>query len=241
MNKTLPFTFFKIHPKAILLEWQQEPNSDLLHELNCFKEKIKNHFKEFSQITQGYCSLLIQLKSNIENSNKINNKLILLHKNINTNKSDKISKHWSIPVLYEGLFGLDLEYLSIELKLSIEKIISLHTKKTYNVYFIGFLPGFLYLEGLDSRLFFTRKKTPRLKIPKGAVAIGGKQTGIYPDQSPGGWQIIGNTPIKLFKPNDKKPCFASSGDTLSFYPVSFEQYTVILNSKNQSPYLKSKK
>jgi inhibitor of KinA len=237
MRKSLPFAFFHMHPKALLLEWQQEPNTELLHEINCFKTTVKNHLKEIHQITQGYCTLLIQWKNDLENPAEVKAKLETLFWNIDFSKGNEKLKHWTIPVCYEGEFALDLEELSSGLNLSKEEIISLHSQPTYKVFFIGFLPGFLYLEGLDSRLFFPRKKTPRLEIPKGAIAIGGKQTGIYPALSPGGWQILGNTPIPLFNPDKKNPCFAASGDTLSFDPISYEEYQLILKAKNPTKYL----
>ncbi|MDG1022421.1 MAG: 5-oxoprolinase subunit PxpB [Flavobacteriaceae bacterium] len=240
MSKSLPFTFFQMHPKALLLEWQQEPNLDLLHEINCFKTNIESHFKDICQITQGYCTLLIQWKNELENLTEIKAQLETQFRNIDSAQRHKKSKHWTLPVCYEGEFALDLEELSSELNLSKEEIVSRHSQPTYNVFFIGFLPGFLYLEGLDPRLFFPRKKTPRLKISKGAIAIGGKQTGIYPSQSPGGWQIIGNTPIPLFNPDKKNPCFAASGDTLSFDPISYEEYQLILKAKNPIQYLTKK-
>ena len=97
-------------------------------------------------------------------------------------------------------------------------------KRKTNIYFIGFLPGFLYLGGLDERLFTPRKSTPRLRIEKGAVAIGGKQTGIYPQESPGGWNIIGNSPIQFFDNSKNTPCFAKAGDKLQFYSITLKEH-----------------
>ena len=125
---------------------------------------------------------------------------------------------------YDDVFGIDLDELSEEFNLSKSEIIELHSRSNYTVFFVGFLPGFLYLGGLDERLHFPRKKTPRLKVLKGAVAVGGKQTGIYPNESPGGWNIIGNSPINFFDVNKEVPCFAQSGDKISFYRVSKEEY-----------------
>ena len=86
------------------------------------------------------------------------------------------------------------------------------------------MPGFLYLGGLDERLHFPRKSTPRLQIEKGAVAIGGSHTGIYPSSSPGGWNIIGNTPISLFNASQDEPCFVQSGDKIQFIPIGLKEY-----------------
>ena len=117
-----------------------------------------------------------------------------------------------------------MEVVSKEKKLSKEVIIKRHSQAVYTVYFIGFLPGFLYLGGLDKSLYMPRKSTPRLQIEKGAVAIGGNQTGVYPSASPGGWNIIGNPPIAFFNPKLKTSCFAKPGDRLVFKPVSLKEY-----------------
>src|SRR5690606_21098903 len=94
----------------------------------------------------------------------------------------------------------------------VEEIISRHLSSIYTVYFIGFLPGFLYLGGLDKTLQIARKKSPRKRVEKGAVGIGENQTGIYPKDSPGGWQIIGNSPIEILDKNRLPPCPISPGD-----------------------------
>jgi KipI family sensor histidine kinase inhibitor len=143
-------------------------------------------------------------------------------------KSDKIRTEeyycWEIPVCYDAQFGIDLDEIVQKTKLSIAEIISLHTAPRYQVFSIGFLPGFLYLGGLDSRLHMDRKSTPRLKVEKGAVGIGGIQTGIYPKSSPGGWQILGNSPLNFFDVFDEDPCFAKAGDYVKFVSVSLPEY-----------------
>ena len=131
---------------------------------------------------------------------------------------------WKIPVCYDAVFGIDLKTISEEKNLPIEAIVKHHSQTIYTVYFIGFLPGFLYLGGLNETLYMPRKSTPRLKIEKGAVAIGGSQTGVYPSDSPGGWNIIGNSPIEFFNPKLKTPCFAKAGDHIIFQPISLSAY-----------------
>jgi len=100
----------------------------------------------------------------------------------------------------------------------------MHSNNIYTVFFMGFLPGFMYLGGLDERLFFNRKPNPRLHIAKGSVAIGGKQTGVYPSKSAGGWNIIGRTPISFFNIKDEIPCFTKAGDKIKFVPISLDEY-----------------
>ncbi|NOQ72190.1 MAG: 5-oxoprolinase subunit PxpB [Crocinitomix sp.] len=130
---------------------------------------------------------------------------------------------WTIPVCYDIEFAWDIELVAEHNKLSIAEVAALHSAQPYRIYFTGFLPGFLYLGGLPEQIVTPRKETPRLRIPKGAVAIGGSQTGIYPNESPGGWRIIGHTPIELFDLSKTKPAPFLSGDFIQFQPVTRDE------------------
>ena len=121
-----------------------------------------------------------------------------------------------IPFDYSEEFALDLEYISETKNLAKRKIIEIFTSKIYRVFMLGFLPGFAYMGEVDERIAVPRKETPRLKVPKGSVGIAGNQTGIYPLESPGGWQIIGKTETELFTPDEKNPTFFQSGDLVKF-------------------------
>ncbi|PIC82046.1 5-oxoprolinase subunit PxpB [Sporosarcina sp. P1] len=129
-----------------------------------------------------------------------------------------------IPVLYGGTFGPDLHIVAETHNLSIEEVIEIHTTPEYLVYMIGFAPGFPFLGGLDERIATPRKLTPRTSIPPGSVGIAGKQTGVYPLETPGGWQIIGRTPTDLFVPELSPPSLLQSGDKITFYPITQQQY-----------------
>lgn len=133
----------------------------------------------------------------------------------------------TIPVCYEEPYCEDLARIERSIGLKKNEIIHLHTKKIYTVYMIGFLPGFPYLGDLDSKLFVPRLDKPRLKVPKGAVGIGGNQTGIYPIESPGGWNIIGRTPIEIFSLKRSNPFSLKAGDRLKFTSVTKEEYEKI--------------
>ncbi|MFT9416672.1 5-oxoprolinase subunit PxpB [Leuconostoc falkenbergense] len=131
---------------------------------------------------------------------------------------DKNGRHYDIPVLYNDEVGLDLLEVAKYHGLSIEEVIHLHTAQAYRIYMLGFLPGFAYLGGLDVKLHTPRKKTPRLRIPAGSIAIGGEQTGYYPVDSPGGWQIIGQTPLVMFDSN-RPEIKLHAGDRMKFYAI----------------------
>jgi inhibitor of KinA len=177
----------------------------------------------------------VKYQSALEDYERIKQTLAALYQSIDSSILSA-SFLWEIPVCYDAQFGIDLDEMSGHLGLSAKEIIELHSGATYTVYFIGFLPGFLYLGGLDKRLYVSRKAIPRLRVPKGAVAIGGQQTGIYPMQSAGGWNIIGNTPISLFDATKEPPCFARSGDKINFLPVDMEAYEQIREKINQGNY-----
>ncbi|WP_459502623.1 5-oxoprolinase subunit PxpB [Bacillus sp. C1] len=145
----------------------------------------------------------------------------------NQNNTKKQCDYISIPVCYGGEYGPDLKEVAAYHGLCTSEVIRLHSEATYFVYMLGFTPGFPYLGGMPKELETPRKQTPRLQIAPGSVGIGGSQTGIYPLETPGGWNIIGRTPIALFQPNEEKPTYVQSGMYLRFTPISEEEYMVM--------------
>lgn len=128
-----------------------------------------------------------------------------------------------IPVCYHVSLGSDLEELSAQKNISIEEIIRIHSAATYRVYMIGFLPGFAYMGKVDERIAMKRKAAPK-NIAAGSVGIAELQTGIYPFDSPGGWNIVGRTPMPLFSKNYIDPCLLCPGDTVKFEPISLREF-----------------
>lgn len=129
-----------------------------------------------------------------------------------------------IPVCYEHPFSLDLTEVALANQLTVEEVIHHHTKQIYQVSFLGFSPGFPFLKGLSKSIATPRKESPRTIVKAGSVGIAGEQTGIYPTDSPGGWQIIGQTPIRIYFPEKKEPTLFVPGDTIRFYPITAKQY-----------------
>jgi len=129
-----------------------------------------------------------------------------------------------IPVVYGGEYGPDLEFVAEYNGLTPDEVIEIHSRPVYRVYFLGFLPGFAYLGGMDDRIATPRLEKPRLKVPAGSVGIAGKQTGIYPLESPGGWRLIGRTPLRLFNPEKEPPTLLKPGDRVRFVPIDEEEF-----------------
>ena len=152
------------------------------------------------------------MKENIENflSKKIE---------INAGASEIIR----IPVCYDEGLGIDLKWMAEEKNISIDEIIRIHCSKKYRVYMLGFLPGFAYMGEVDEKISVPRKPQPQ-SISAGSVGIAGKQTGIYPFNSPGGWQIVGRTPLKLFAANKTDPCLLKAGNEVEFYSITKDEF-----------------
>ena len=132
-----------------------------------------------------------------------------------------------IPVCYGGEFGPDIDTVAETNRLSVAEVIKLHSQPEYPIYMVGFTPGFPFLGGLSEKLHTPRLETPRTLVPEGSVGIANNQTGIYPIASPGGWQLIGRTPLKLFAPWRENPFLYQAGDRLKFVSISTEKFAQI--------------
>lgn len=210
---------------AVLVEWPKEIKRNILDDILSFKDFVRsNGYGEAHwELVAAYNSLaLINNKSKID-FNKISDDLHKLYPLRKERVSQK-SRQWKLPVCYDAEFGIDLEEVSQQTGKTLEQIITLHTSATYTVYGIGFLPGFLYLGGVPKDLETPRRASPRLHVKKGSVGLARKQTGIYPQDCPGGWNIIGNCPIPIFDAEKENPCFISVGDTVSFYSITRAQF-----------------
>ena len=194
---------------------------------------IKDLLPTYRSVIVYYDPLLItfeELKDIVEKNCKIDDT------NVDSMKKFIVE----IPVLYGGEYGPDIENITTHNNLSIEEVIKIHTSGEYLVYMLGFTPGFPYLGGMDKRIATPRLKTPRTKIPGGSVGIAGEQTGVYPIESPGGWQLLGRTPLNFFDPNNEKPFLINAGEYIKFVQISEEEYHKIIEQiKNKTYVVKS--
>lgn len=213
-----------INSRTILINWPQKVDEQILEDVIRYSAILRAHFgSQLENYTPAYASLMLTFVDEVD---LVNIEPILL-KLYNQEGSVIITpRYWEIPVCYHSDFGID-HTVFFEKGFTSESLIEAHTSPQYRVYMIGFLPGFLYLGGLPKTLHTPRKKNPTLRTPAGAVAIGGEQTGIYPMKSPGGWQIIGKTPLKLFDINKDIPTPIKQGDYVKFYAIDREVFHVL--------------
>ncbi|WP_293783392.1 5-oxoprolinase subunit PxpB [uncultured Pedobacter sp.] len=145
-----------------------------------------------------------------------------------TKKAAQVANELVIPVCYGGHFGPDLTTVALANHLTETEVIDIHTGGHYTIFMIGFVPGFAYMGGMDDRLSTPRKNVPTAKIPAGSVGIAGNQTGIYPMETPGGWQIIGRTPLKMFDVNRAQPSLLKGGDRVTFKAIDQAEFNTLL-------------
>ena len=183
----------------------------------------EQHIEGIVDVIPAFCSLLINYDPRVLSYEELKERMEHLLK-METKTEATRKRIFEIPVCYGGEYGPDIENIAEHAGLSVEEVIKIHSSKDYLIYMIGFLPGFTYLGGLDERIHTPRLASPRLKIRAGSVGIGGSQTGIYPLDSPGGWQLMGMTPVRTYDPERQTPILVEAGDYIRFIPIDEEEF-----------------
>lgn len=227
---------YNISDQGILCDFGNEINKEInlkvigvLHYLN-FNANINKKLGIINCVP-SYNKILVQY-----DLSKSNSEVIL--KYISSIKENQIlyqpnQKIIELPICYKEDYGIDLKSISENNKIDIEEIIELHSSTNFYVYMIGFMPGFPFMGDLSTKLFTSRLATPRVLVPERSVAIVEKFCGIYPFESPGGWNIVGRTPNKLFFKNKKKPTLFSPGSNVKFISISTSEFLKIESSNNE--------
>jgi inhibitor of KinA len=223
---------------ALVFSLEEKMSEEIIEKIMALKKNIEAfHFDFIKELIPSYHTLSLVYDINLFYENEIasknnqsiiefGNALIKAFNSAATNSTIKnaTEKIIRIPVCYDERLGIDLENIVSKNKISIEEIIKIHTEETYLVYCLGFLPGFAYMGKVNAAIQIARHASPRKEVFAGSVGIAGMQTGIYPMNSPGGWLIIGRTPLKIF---DKNPAILGklgAGNRIQFYPISFSEF-----------------
>ena len=217
---------FPLGDNSLTIEFGGEISVELNNRvLETAASLANNLFGGFLETVPAYSSLTvfydtIKVRKNFPQSATAYDAVRNFIENVVGNLDQSIETNFrlvEIPVCFDAEFAPDLEFVAAENDLSAQQAVEIFLGKTYRVFMLGFLPGFAYMGEVDRRIAAARRATPRLRVPRGSVGIAGGQTGIYPLESPGGWQIIGRTPLELFNPDAKIPTVLRAGDTVKFY------------------------
>jgi inhibitor of KinA len=232
---TMDYTMFPLSEYAVTIRFSTEVDeavNDYVHRVAIFLEQQKKDgifdiVPTFSSVTVYYDPLAVGsyekmcewLRTELERVQQV---------------EAPPSRTVVIPVCYGGEFGPDLEEVARFHGMTEDEVIAIHAQGRYRVYMIGFAPGFAYLGGLSPKIATPRRATPRTLVPAGSVGIAGNQTGVYPLATPGGWQIIGRTPLALFRPHHEEPSLLRAGDIVQFCPITEEQYRMWDDERHSS-------
>ena len=218
------YSFLQNGDSAVTIQFENEISKEVNRRVTGLCNRIEaKGINGVIELVPTFASLTVFYDCTVITSKKLKKKIkALIDDSENTVKGT--AKVWNIPVCYDDEFALDMKNVCEHTSLKKEEVIRLHTSKPYLIYMLGFLPGFAYLGGMDESLATPRLDSPRSEIFEGAVGIGGEQTGIYPVASPGGWQLIGKTPLKVYDKERENPILYSAGDYIRFVPVDLDEF-----------------
>lgn len=212
--------------RAIVMEFGNEINKDINAKIRSTMAAIDGNIDGIVEMTPTYRSITIVYEPEKLSYSELVEQL-KKYESVSSSDGEEKVNLIEIPTLYGGEYGPDMDFVKSNAGLSEEEVVKIHTGIDYLVYMLGFAPGFTYLGGMDERIATPRLKSPRLKIEAGSVGIAGSQTGMYPSESPGGWQLIGRTPLKLYNPESEPPVFIQAGDYIRYVSIDEEEYNKI--------------
>lgn len=221
---------------SLLVEFGKEISPEINRKIAATVQLMREqHIEGVVDIIPAFCSLLINYDPRVISYEEMKQRMQDLVK-VDAKAEAGRKRVFEIPVCYGGEYGPDIANIAKNAGLSEKEVIEIHSSRDYLIYMLGFLPGFTYLGGLDERIHTPRLATPRIKINAGSVGIGGSQTGIYPLDSPGGWQLMGMTPVKTYDPEREVPILVEAGDYIRFVPVTEGEYLAIKEQVEQGTY-----
>ena len=221
---------------SLLVQFGNEIRPEINRKITSTVQLMKEqHIEGVLDVIPAFCSLLINYDPRVVSYEDLKERISGLLK-LETKAGAERKRIFEIPVCYGGKYGPDMEFIAKNAGLTEEEVIQIHSSRDYLIYMLGFLPGFCYLGGLDERIHTPRLATPRIKIEAGSVGIGGSQTGIYPMDSPGGWQLMGKTPVKTYDPDRKVPILVEAGDYIRFVPINEEEYMRVRELEERGEY-----
>lgn len=221
---------------SLLIEFGKEICPETNRKISATVQLMREqHIEGVVDVIPAFCSLLINYDPRVISYKEIRKRMQALLK-VDAKAGEQRKRVFEIPVCYGGEYGPDIANIAEHAGLSEEEVIRIHSSRDYLIYMLGFLPGFTYLGGLDERIHTPRLANPRLKINAGSVGIAGSQTGIYPLDSPGGWQLMGMTPVKTYDPNREVPILVEAGDYIRFVPVDEAEFKRIIEAVDRGEY-----
>ncbi|HIW39507.1 MAG TPA: 5-oxoprolinase subunit PxpB [Candidatus Eubacterium pullicola] len=221
---------------ALLIEFEQKIAPEINAQITAFVHLLKEqHIEGVTDLIPAFASLLINYDPRVIGYKDLKARIEELLK-IEVSEEASEARVFEIPVCYGGEYGPDIANIAENAGLSEQEVIEIHCSKDYLIYMLGFLPGFVYLGGLDERIHTPRLANPRISIHAGSVGIAASQTGIYPLNSPGGWQLLGMTPVKTYDPERETPILVEAGDYIRFVPVTEEEFLKIKKQVDDGTY-----
>ena len=233
MNNAFPYTIYACGDHAVTVDFGKNITGDInTHVLQLFNVLEQKNIPGIKDVIPAYSSLtlvydVVAVRANNSSAFQWASQQLEDALNQKTGGLTGTGRLIKIPACYETQYAPDLAQMALQKNISPAAIIQQHCYKTYRVYMLGFLPGFAYMGTVDESISMRRRATPRTSIAAGSIGIAGSQTGIYPMESPGGWNIIARTPIKLFDAQRDEPALLQPGDEVQFYPITAEEFDKI--------------